>query len=120
MGQSCTLLQHPEEKFDRHRARSNATSYIIRKGSLDAGRFALEGSRQGNVTYMHANMKCLGPDRFEMIVNRTARICKHMADTLGATGLFEVVFEPMMNTSASEASAPDSYERGVDRQRSSR
>ena len=45
----------------------------------------------------HSLITCLGSDRFEMIVNRDARICKHMADTLEATGLFEVMFEPMMN-----------------------
>ena len=49
-------------------------SYIIQRGSLDAGRFTLEGSRIGNIIYMHVSMRCIDSDRFEMIVNRTARI----------------------------------------------
>ena len=93
MGSSVLLLKNPEHCLFV----AETASYIIRKGSLDASRFTLEGSRPGNVIYMHANMKCFGSDRFEMTVNRTARICKHMADTLEATGLFEVMFEPMTN-----------------------
>eukprot|EP00450_Noctiluca_scintillans_P030850 CAMPEP_0194550746 /NCGR_PEP_ID=MMETSP0253-20130528/95865_1 /TAXON_ID=2966 /ORGANISM="Noctiluca scintillans" /LENGTH=546 /DNA_ID=CAMNT_0039398191 /DNA_START=1882 /DNA_END=3522 /DNA_ORIENTATION=- len=93
MGSGVLVLKNPEQC----RFVAKTASYIIRKGSMDAGRFTLEGSRPGNVIYMHANMKCIGSEGFELIVNRTARICKHMADTLEATGLFDVVFEPMMN-----------------------
>ena len=93
MGSGVLLLKNPEQC----RLVAETAGYIIRKGYLDAGRFTLEGSRPGNVALKHANMKCLGSDGFEMIVNRTARICKHMADTLEATGLFDVMFEPMMN-----------------------
>ena len=93
MGSGVLLLKNPEQcQFVAETA-----SYSIRKGSLDASRFTLEGSRPGNVIYMHANTKCLGSDGFEMSVNRTARICKHMADTLEANDLFEVMFEPTIN-----------------------
>ena len=93
MGSGVWLLKNPEQ----YRLMAETANYIIRKGSLDADRFTLEGSRPGNVIYMHANIKYLVSDGFEMNVNRIARICKHMADALEATGLFEFVSEPMMN-----------------------
>ena len=65
MGSGVLLLRNPEQC----RFVAETASYIIRKGSLDAGRFTLEGSRPRNVIYLHTNMKCLGSDGFEMIVN---------------------------------------------------
>eukprot|EP00450_Noctiluca_scintillans_P036604 CAMPEP_0194552712 /NCGR_PEP_ID=MMETSP0253-20130528/96863_1 /TAXON_ID=2966 /ORGANISM="Noctiluca scintillans" /LENGTH=576 /DNA_ID=CAMNT_0039400185 /DNA_START=75 /DNA_END=1805 /DNA_ORIENTATION=+ len=93
MGSGVLLLKDPE----CCRFVAKTASYIIRKGSMDAGRFTLEGSRPGNAIYMHANMKCIGSAGFEMIVNRTSRMCRHMAHTLEATGIFEVVLQPQMN-----------------------
>ena len=52
MGLGILLLKHPEQC----RFVAETASYIIPKGSLDAGRFTLEGSRPGNVIYTHANM----------------------------------------------------------------
>ena len=65
----------------KDREQSESASYIIRKRSMDAGRFTLEGSRPGNVIYIHANIKCMGSGRFELIVSRTAQICNHMAES---------------------------------------
>ena len=76
---------------------AKTASYIIRKGSMDAGRFTLEGSRPGNVVFMHANMNCIGSAGFELLMDRGARICQYMASTLEVTGFFEVCFKPMMN-----------------------
>ena len=92
-GSGVLLLKNLEQ----YRFAVKTASYIIRTGSLDAGCFTLEGCRPGNVICTHANMQCPVSDGVEMIVKRIARICKHMADTFEKTGLFEVVFQPMMN-----------------------
>ena len=64
---------------------AQTASYIIRKGSTVAGRFTLKGFRPGNVIFLRADMKCFGSEGLELIANRTARFCRHMADTLEAT-----------------------------------
>ena len=46
---------------------------------------------------LRADMKCFGSEGLEVIVNRTARFCRHMADTLEATGRFDVVFVPVLS-----------------------
>ena len=53
MGSGVLLLKNPEQC----RLVTETASYIIRKGSWDAGLFTLEGSRPENVIYMHANMR---------------------------------------------------------------
>jgi len=93
MGSGVLLLKDPE----KCRYVAKTASYIIRKGSMDAGRFTLEGSRPGNVVFMHANMNCIGSAGFELLMDRGARICQYMASTLEVTGFFEVCFKPMMN-----------------------
>ena len=77
---------------------AQTASYIIRNGSTVAGRFTLKGFKPGNVIFLRADMKCLGSKGLELIVNRTARFCRHMADTLEATGRFDVVFVPVLST----------------------
>ena len=67
---SALLLMSLEQC--RHVAET--TCHIIRKESWDADRFTLEKSRTRSVICMHAGMKCLDSNGFEMIVNRVARI----------------------------------------------
>ena len=62
------LLTNPEQC----RCVTKTASYIIQKESLDADCFTLEGSRSRNINYIHASMRCLGSDGFEMIVNQNA------------------------------------------------
>ena len=77
---------------------AQTASYIIRKRNTVAGLFTFKGFRPGNVIFLHAHMKCFGSEGLELIVNRTARFCRHMADTLEATGRFDVVFVPVLST----------------------
>ena len=77
---------------------AQTASYITRKGSTVAGRFTLKGFKPGNVIFLRTDMKCFGSEGLELIVNRTARFCRHMADTLEATGRFDVVFVPVLSS----------------------
>lgn len=93
MGCGMLLLRDPE----KCNTISKTASYIIRQGSLDLGRFTLEGSRPGVAIYMHANLSCIGGRGYEALIDRSVRVCRYMANLLRSTGAFEVLFEPMMN-----------------------
>eukprot|EP00931_Biecheleriopsis_adriatica_P049798 TRINITY_DN28816_c0_g1_i1.p1 TRINITY_DN28816_c0_g1~~TRINITY_DN28816_c0_g1_i1.p1 ORF type:complete len:617 (-),score=101.37 TRINITY_DN28816_c0_g1_i1:15-1865(-) len=94
MGCGMLLLKDPEKCHSV----SKTASYIIRQGSSDLGRFTLEGSRPGSAIYMHANLSCIGAKGYEVLLNRSVRVCRYMAKMLRSfDGTFEVLFEPMMN-----------------------
>jgi len=76
---------------------SKTASYIIRAGSSDLGKFTLEGSRPSSAVYMHANLCCIGAQGYEVLMNRSARVCRYMADTLAKHPSFEILFQPMTN-----------------------
>jgi glutamate decarboxylase len=93
MGCGMLALRDPE----MCKAVVKTASYIIRAGSLDLGKFTLEGSRPSNAVYMHANLACIGANGYETLINRSARVCRYMASALQDHPLFELVFEPMTN-----------------------
>lgn len=93
MGCGMLALRDPE----KCKAVAKTASYIIRQGSLDLGKFTLEGSRPSTAVYMHANLACIGASGYETLMNRSARVCGYMAAQLRKDELFELVFEPMTN-----------------------
>eukprot|EP00933_Yihiella_yeosuensis_P011003 TRINITY_DN11793_c0_g1_i2.p1 TRINITY_DN11793_c0_g1~~TRINITY_DN11793_c0_g1_i2.p1 ORF type:complete len:629 (+),score=141.19 TRINITY_DN11793_c0_g1_i2:87-1973(+) len=93
MGCGMVLLKDP----DKCHAVAKTANYIIRAGTSDLGRFTLEGSRPGTAIYMHANLSCIGGSGYEALMNRSVRICTYMAEAVKKTGVFQILFEPMMN-----------------------
>lgn len=72
--------------------------YIIRKDSYDLGKFTLEGSRPANAIYLHSNLNIFGVRGYEILVNRSVRMVKYMAEQIDSSkGLFQLVVRPMSN-----------------------
>ncbi|TPX30903.1 hypothetical protein SmJEL517_g05648 [Synchytrium microbalum] len=53
-------------------------SYVIRAGSLDQGRFTMEGSRPASVLYLHASLNLLGRDGLGQLITRSCAITRQL------------------------------------------
>jgi len=72
-------------------------NYIIRKESYDTGKFTLEGSRPANGVFMHANLELLVTEGYEVLIDRSCRMTRYMADKILASGFAELVVNPQTN-----------------------
>mmetsp|Transcript_52284 Transcript_52284/g.156917 ORF Transcript_52284/g.156917 Transcript_52284/m.156917 type:complete len:695 (-) Transcript_52284:275-2359(-) len=94
MGCGLCFFKNPETSL----AVQKTAKYIIRKDSLDLGRFTLEGSRPANAVYLHSNLNIFGVRGYEILVNRSIRIVKHMAKRINeSNGLFQLIVHPTTN-----------------------
>ncbi len=71
--------------------------YIIRKGSPDLGRRALEGSRPGMALYLHAALHLFGREGYAELVEDGVDKTMYLAEKLKAHPAFELFAEPQMN-----------------------
>lgn len=71
--------------------------YILRKGSVDLGRRALEGSRPGSVLHLHAALHLIGRHGFEQLIEDGMRKARYMADQVRARPGLDLLMEPQTN-----------------------
>jgi glutamate decarboxylase len=71
--------------------------YIIRSGSADLGRRALEGSRPAMTLFLHAALNILGSRGYELLVDEGIRKAQYMAASIRRRSEFEVLIEPEIN-----------------------
>lgn len=93
MGCGMCFLKEPELV----NSIKKTANYIIRNESFDLGKFTLEGSRAANAIFLHANMNILGVKGYGLLVDRSVRLVRFMADEIEKHQLFEVILQPMSN-----------------------
>ncbi|RYV03146.1 putative pyridoxal-dependent aspartate 1-decarboxylase [Shewanella sp. OPT22] len=90
MGAGMVLFKNPElSQSIMHHA-----EYILRKGSKDLGRQTLEGSRPGMALLVHACMKIIGRQGYEILINNSLEKARFFAGLINETPHFELVSEP--------------------------
>lgn len=68
--------------------------YILRKGSKDLGSQTLEGSRPGMAMLVHACLKVIGRDGYEILINNSLEKARYFADLINQHQEFELVSKP--------------------------
>ena len=72
-------------------------SYIIRRGSADRGRFAIEGSRPANILYLWAAFQIMGRHGYEILIDHGIELAQSFAILIQRTDGFELLVEPQTN-----------------------
>lgn len=93
MGTGMLMFRNPQKAKSIER---NAR-YIVRAGSADLGRRAVEGSRPGMALLLHAALNIIGRKGYEFLIDEGIRKTRYMADALRARTEFELVAEPETN-----------------------
>jgi glutamate decarboxylase len=93
MGIGMVMLRDPHKAgLIEKRAR-----YIVRAGSYDLGKRALEGSRPGMALFLHAALNIVGHKGYEILIDEGMRKARYMADSIRARPEFELLTEPEIN-----------------------
>jgi len=71
--------------------------YIIRPGSMDLGRRALEGSRPAMSLLLHAALHIIGRRGYEQLIDEGIRKAQYMAQEIRSRPDFELIMEPELN-----------------------
>lgn len=71
--------------------------YIVRAGSRDLGRRALEGSRPGAALFLHAAFHILGQEGYEYLIDEGIRKAQYLASAIQQRPEFELLSEPETN-----------------------
>lgn len=71
--------------------------YIVRPNSVDLGKRALEGSRPGNVLFLHAALHLIGLRGYEFLLDEGVRKTRFLADSILTRPEFELLLEPTIN-----------------------
>jgi glutamate decarboxylase len=93
MGIGTVLIRDPKKA----EVIEKQSPYIIRAGSPDLGRRALEGSRPGMALYLHAALHVLGREGYEYLVEEGVRKAELMSQAIAKRPEFELLTEPQMN-----------------------
>jgi glutamate decarboxylase len=93
LGIGLVLFRQPQFA----RAIEKHAHYLSRPGSADLGKRSLEGSRPGNVLYLHAALNIIGRDGYATLVDGSIHKVRHMAATICARPEFELLMEPDSN-----------------------
>ena len=93
MGHSVCLFKDPA--FAAHA--ENNTQYQARKGSLDLGRYTLEGSRSFMSLLLHAVLKVCGKEGIAEVLRKNFDNAGLFADLIQASPHFELRFWPDLN-----------------------
>lgn len=95
MGLGILLLKSPDLAL----CIQKTANYVIRKESADLGKFTLEGSRPGNVIYLHASLSLLGKDGFSVLITRSCTLVRQLANRLKShpSRSFQILHEPQSN-----------------------
>jgi glutamate decarboxylase len=72
-------------------------AYIIRAGSPDLGKRALEGSRPGMALFLHAALHVLGKEGYEYLIDEGIRKAQLLATLVREDPAFELLLEPQIN-----------------------
>jgi putative pyridoxal-dependent aspartate 1-decarboxylase len=93
MGIGLLLLRDPTaaQVIERH------ARYIVRKGSIDLGKRALEGSRSGMALLLHAALSVIGRRGYGFLINEGIRKTQYMTKAVRARQEFELLLEPEIN-----------------------
>jgi glutamate decarboxylase len=90
MGAGMVLFKDPTfANAIRHHA-----EYILRQGSKDLGSQTLEGSRPGMAMLVHACLKVIGRDGYEILINKSIEKAHYFADLISEMPDFELISKP--------------------------
>ncbi|ABZ77354.1 Pyridoxal-dependent decarboxylase [Shewanella halifaxensis HAW-EB4] len=90
MGAGMVLFKDPTfANAIKHHA-----EYILRQGSKDLGSQTLEGSRPGMAMLVHACLKIIGREGYEILINNSLEKARYFADLITAEADFELVSKP--------------------------
>lgn len=93
MGIGMVILRDPRAAVSIEKQ----AQYIIRKGSADLGRRALEGSRPGMALYLHAALHVLGKKGYGFLIEEGVRKAEVMAELIERSESFELFGAPDLN-----------------------
>jgi glutamate decarboxylase len=90
MGAGMVLFKDPHatDAIEHH------AEYILRKGSKDLGSHTLEGSRPGMAMLVHACLRVIGRQGYEMLIDKSIAKAKYFAELIKQDEDFELVSEP--------------------------
>ncbi|TMN87170.1 putative pyridoxal-dependent aspartate 1-decarboxylase [Pseudoalteromonas phenolica] len=90
MGAGMVLFKDPHatDAIEHH------AEYILRKGSKDLGSHTLEGSRPGMAMLVHACLRVIGRQGYEMLIDKGIAKAKYFAELIKQEEDFELVSEP--------------------------
>ncbi|KAJ3048822.1 hypothetical protein HK097_010175, partial [Rhizophlyctis rosea] len=95
MGLGLLLMRDPN--LGNHIRKT--ANYIIRTGSVDLGRYTLEGSRPATSLHLHASLHLLGRDGIGALITRSATLVRQLAARIQGwpTRAFQCLHEPATN-----------------------
>ena len=93
MGIGMVLFKDPEQA----RVIEKQAAYIIRTGSPDLGRRALEGSRPGMALFLHAALHILGRRGYAHLIDEGMAKAAFMASLIRDRPELELLVEPHIN-----------------------
>ncbi len=93
MGMGMVLFKDPELP----RAIEKQAAYIIRAGSPDLGKRALEGSRPGMALFLHAALHILGRQGYAHLIDEGIAKAAFMASQIRARPELQLLVEPQIN-----------------------
>ena len=90
MGAGMVLFKDPaaSDAIEHH------AEYILRKGSKDLGSHTLEGSRPGMAMLVHACLRVIGRQGYEMLIDKGIEKARYFAQLIEQTDDFELISEP--------------------------
>ncbi|MEJ6476668.1 pyridoxal-dependent aspartate 1-decarboxylase PanP [Pseudoalteromonas piscicida] len=90
MGAGMVLFKDPaaSDAIEHH------AEYILRKGSKDLGSHTLEGSRPGMAMLVHACLRVIGRQGYEMLIDKGIEKARYFAELIKQTPDFELISEP--------------------------
>ena len=93
MGTGIVVLRDPKmaEVIEKQ------ARYIVRAGSWDLGKRALEGSRPAMALFLHAAMTVFGRRGYGVLIDEGIRKTQYMAAAIRERAEFELLAEPEMN-----------------------
>lgn len=93
IGIGMVLLRDP----DTAKLIEKVAKYIVRAGSPDLGRRALEGSRPGLALMVHAGLSILGKDGYEFLIDHGIDRAQFLAGEVSRREDFELLADPQLN-----------------------
>jgi len=93
MGIGMVLFKDPEQA----RAIEKQAAYIIRAGSADLGRRALEGSRPGMALFLHAALHILGRQGYAHLIDDGIAKAAFMASLIRERPELQLLVDPQIN-----------------------
>lgn len=93
MGTGVVLMRDPFLA----RAIEKSANYIVRAGSRDLGRRAVEGSRPATSLFLHAALHLIGQRGYETLIDSGIDRAQYMASSIRRRPDFELLAEPTLN-----------------------